>query len=277
MRSIRWIAGRPEGTPQERRHKHHSATEPAANRRGVRFPRNTQNRNDSAGYRPPNLRQQGMTSATYMARVGPFFYIGSTTNLRRRRDDHRWRLKTGIHPSKKLQAAYGEHGTCDVMPLEFFNRKPNSTDEEHRHTLRTAEQKLLNRHANDPNLCNTSMNAFGPESQPGMIALRKTPEYRARMREAALRQPPPTAETRERMSAAKRGQSNPKARAVTVTTPDGTTQQFPCVADAARFFQTSQQCMDQWLKGTTAWPGTGARTLKKNQWIAQYRAAFADA
>ena len=217
-----------------------------------------------------------MTSATYMVRVGPFFYIGSTANLRQRRHAHRWMLKAGIHSNINLQAAYDKHQTCDVMPLEFFHHPIGRAEGEHRRILRTAEQKLLDEHASSPHLCNISMNAFGPDSRPDIIERFKDPQYRARMREIAPRRPPPTAEARSNMAAAKRGARNHKAREVMVTNPDGTKQRFPCVAEAAQFFQTSPQCMEQWLKGQTAWPGTGKRTLKKNQWIAPYRARFTD-
>jgi hypothetical protein len=76
------------------------------------------------------------------------------------------------------------------------------------------------------------------------------------------------------MAAAKRGARNPNARAVQVTEPDGTQLEFATATDAAEFFGVSQQLMDQWLKGNTAWPGTGRRVRRCNAWIASYSARF---
>jgi group I intron endonuclease len=42
-------------------------------------------------------------------------YIGSSTNLRNRKYDHRYLLKKGIHHSAKLQAHYNKYGAEDLI------------------------------------------------------------------------------------------------------------------------------------------------------------------
>jgi hypothetical protein len=219
-----------------------------------------------------------MPSGTYKLQAGPFFYIGSTTNIRRRFQDHKWRLNKGIHPNPKIQAAHAEHGAATLTLVNVIRNNPRETIEQHRARLRKAEQALLDEHAADPHLCNRSLNASGPDLWTE-VANRlkerwKDPEYRQRMTNAT-RNRETTAATRLKLSAAKTGAGNPKSRPVVVTAPDGTETTHPCTRDAARFFGVSQQLMDLWLKGKTAWPGTGKRTKPENSWIAPYRATFA--
>lgn len=209
-----------------------------------------------------------------MLRIGPFFYIGSTTNLRKRRLQHRMDLERGKHSNAKLQAAYDNNTTLSVFALEFIPRLDNETDQDHRDRLRSSEQGYLDHFAGDLRLCNKSGNARGPETREDVAERWKNPDFRARMKEIASNRPPPTKEHRRRMSEAKKGKKNPNARKVTVTFPDGKTRRFNTTVEAAAFFRVSQQLLDQWLKGISAWPGTGRWTKKENQWIAGYRATL---
>jgi hypothetical protein len=82
----------------------------------------------------------------------------------------------------------------------------------------------------------------------------------------------PKPETRQKMAAAKTGARNPKSRPVIVTKPDGSTETFPSTTAAAKFFGTSQQMLEQWIKGLVPWPGTGQFVRHKYAWIADYSA-----
>ena len=58
-----------------------------------------------------------MTAGTYFLRAGEAFYIGSSSDFRKRRYFHSGKLKKGIHPNKKLQAAYNQSEECRFVPF----------------------------------------------------------------------------------------------------------------------------------------------------------------
>jgi hypothetical protein len=219
-----------------------------------------------------------MTAGTYTIACGPYFYVGSSSNLSKRNADHQWRLKKGTHPNPKLQAAYAEHGSATLTTHIEHKIGLHETEKAFRLRLRKAEQALLDEHAGSAFLCNQSLNANGPDVWAGAAAAVKAkwtdPEYRHRMTEAA-RNRITTQETRTKQAAAKTGVNNPRSKPVIVTHPDGATTTYPCAREAAKFFRVSQQLMDQWLKGITAWPGTGRAPKEANRWIIPYSAAFA--
>lgn len=189
--------------------------------------------------------------------------------------DHQWRLRAGKHPVARLQAGFIAGGAFSFHRIQDMARRPNETAAEFKSRLRVEEQALIDSHKDHPDLCNRSTNAKGPDSD---IAKQrwKNPEYRERVVAGMKNAPPPSDEARSKMAAAKKGDLNPKSRAVIVTCPDGTTKRYGSTREAASFFKVTQQCMDQWMKGITAWPGTGRITRGKNKWIASYRAAFED-
>jgi hypothetical protein len=216
-----------------------------------------------------------MPAGTYRINVGPLFYFGSTTDMERRMHDHRWRLRTGRHPVPRLQEAFSAGQDFTFTPIEVvhpFSQEPRA---KFNHRLRAKEQKLLSQHKKDPNLCNRSTNTRGPDST---IAKERwnVPGYREKVIAGLANRPPPPEQTRAKMAKAKVGDRNPRSRAVIVTHPDGSTTRHESTALAACFFRVTQQCLDQWLKGETAWPGTGRTTRAKNRWIIPYRAAFED-
>lgn len=216
-----------------------------------------------------------MPAGTYRINVGDLFYFGSTTDTERRRLDHQWRLRAGKHPVARLQEAFSAGQPFSFHHIEIVHPFSQEPREKFSKRLRAKEQRLLDQHKHDPNLCNRSTNAKGPDSD---IAKQRwqNPGYRDRVSEGMKNAPPPSAEARNKMAAAKRGDLNHKSRAVIVTHPDGTTKRYGSTREAASFFRVTQQCMDQWIKGLTAWPGTGRITRDKNKWIADYRAAFED-
>lgn len=215
-------------------------------------------------------------AGTYQLKSGPFFYIGSSTNLEQRKRDHLWRLRANIHRCTNIQKAFNQSGECSFTPIQFLKKSPVESDSEFRDRLRAAEQSLINEQIGDQFFENKSI--YARHSGLGGAALQKLwqdPETRKIMIERLkARTSNPSPETREKMSRAKRGINNPNSRPVIVTHPDGSTQIFPSTSEAAAFFQTSQQLFDTWIKKTAPWPGTGKFVRAKYAWITNYSAQY---
>lgn len=216
------------------------------------------------------------TSGTYQLSAKGFFYLGSSTDFRRRRADHQWRLRRGVHPCKRIQKAFDDGVPVAFTPIEFIRVKSGESAESFRARLHDAEQKMLDQQFGSPNIENKSRNAAGPDNGELLKSRWLDPQYRRIMAEhmTKIAQLPKSPETREKMAAAKRGARNVKSRAVIVTKPDQSTQRFESASDAAKFFNVSQQLFDQWMKGISAWPGTGRITRKQNLWVAAFSAKF---
>lgn len=194
-------------------------------------------------------------AGTYKLTTGSVFYIGSTANLAKRRSQHAYDLKKGIHPCHKLQSAYTGEVSC--LLIDRIPRKSGETDTEHRERLRAAEQVLIDRLWGQPGLANRSRNSRGPDNRELMRTLWQNPEYRARWVKQIRSRPPVSDETRKRMAAAKRGARNAKARPVLVTWPDGRQQRFDTATDAAAAIGVSQQLCQMWLAGKVRQPEEG--------------------
>lgn len=215
-----------------------------------------------------------MTSGTYFVRAGDSFYIGSSGNFRRRRYSHLGNLKHGCHQNDALQAAFDACGEAAFIPFRFIKRELDESDESFRDRLRAAEQLLLDTHWDSPGRCNRSPSAYGPDNGEVVRKMWDRPGFREMMSKIA-REKVVTPETRVRMSQAKRGSKNPNAREVLVSCPDGSKRFFPTGVAAAEFFGVTQQLFDQWMKGVTAWPGTGKRGPREaNRWIVGYSAEY---
>lgn len=214
-------------------------------------------------------------ACVYKVSCGEHFYIGSTSNLDRRRRDHEWRLKRGIHPVPELQKAFDDGGKFSIMDIPGTRVDPNS--ENLRDILRSIEQEKLDHQFSVKGCCNRSPNARGPNNGEMMKDKWKDPEFREKMTSflKSRKGVAVTEETRSKMATAKRGARNANSREVIVTHPDGSITRFPCVSDAAKFFRVSQQLMDMWIKGTVSWPGTGKITREQNKWISDYSAKLA--
>lgn len=208
-----------------------------------------------------------------MLRAGQAFYVGSSRNFRKRRYNHKSDLVNGRHPNKKIQAAFDAHGSAEFIPLEFIRPLKNEQIHAFSSRLKSAEQRILDERQGNPGLCNFSANAFGPDNGDLIKAKWRDASYREAI-SSKLRGRKQSNETRDKMSESKRGSKNVKSKAVVVTNPDSTVTRFACASEAAKFFGVSQQLFDQWIRGVIAWPGTGRRTLKRNQWIADYSAKF---
>lgn len=210
-----------------------------------------------------------------MLKSGDFFYIGSSNDFKRRKADHQWRLRNNIHPVEKIQNAFNETGVFTFIPLKLIKRKPSEADADFRDRLRAEEQVAINELKNDQWFANKSMNSRGPEH---LKTFWGDPDFRAAhaKRMSEMNRQSPSAETRAKMSEAKKGDRNPNARAIIITLPDGSEIRVSSVSDAAKFFNVPQQVMDLWMKKKVSWPGTGRPCRPPNRWIAEYSARYED-
>lgn len=212
---------------------------------------------------------------TYIVKSGNTAYIGSSSNLVQRKSAHKRDLQRGIHQNKNLQKAFNECGEYSFVPHQFIT--PVECHNELRMILRTAEQTLLDE-ATQANLwviANVSTNTFGPHARPDLAAKWQDPEFRNETLER-LHNRVVTDETKRKMSIAKQGANNAKARKVIVTNPDGSETTFDTTTDAATFFRISQQLMHLMLVGKSGWPGKGKFIRNKdNEWMREYSARFA--
>jgi hypothetical protein len=212
-----------------------------------------------------------MSFGTYMLKVGDLFYVGSSLNLKKRKQDHFWNLKNGTHHVKRLQNHYNKIQLASFVVIHEINVSIEKCDKcMIRQAIQKLEQSLIDMYYGDHNFCNTSKNAKGPDSE---IAKKrwKNESYRKKVTDK-LKSRIFTKESRQKMSESKKGIRNPKSRKVIVENPDGTQTTYNTVTDAAKFFGVSQQLMDQWLKGIVSWPSETSKVRTKNKWIINYKA-----
>jgi hypothetical protein len=209
---------------------------------------------------------------TYIVKCGNTAYIGSSSNLQQRKSSHKRDLERGIHPNPNLQQAFDGSQDFSFIPHQYIT--PVDCQNELRTILRNAEQTLLDE-ATKSNLwviANVSQNAFGPHARPDLAAKWQDPEFRESMSKM-IRSRVISDETKRKMSLAKQGANNAKARKVIVTNPDGSETTFQTTTEAAQFFRISQQLLHLMLKGKTAWPGKGKFIRnKENEWMREYEA-----
>lgn len=202
-----------------------------------------------------------------MIKSGQCFYLGSSTNISRRKCDHLGKLRLKKHPNRNLQAAFDASGEFHFVTLETIKRKPNEDSKAFSDRLKSAEQKLIKEWKWSDDMCNEYLNPWGPGKGHGK-GRKMPPEVRSAISE---RNRNISDETRSKMSAAKIGSRNAKSRPIRVITPDGSEISFESVSSAAAFFGVKQQVMDLWVRGVMAWPGSSRKTRKKNLWIAEYK------
>jgi group I intron endonuclease len=209
---------------------------------------------------------------TYIVKCGNTAYIGSSSNFQQRKSSHKRDLERGIHPNQNLQQAFDGSQDFSFIPHQYIT--PVDCPNELRTILRNAEQTLLDEAAKS-NLwviANVSQNAFGPHARPDMVARWQDQEFRKQTLNR-LHNRVVTDETKRKMSLAKQGANNSKARKVIVTNPDGSETIFSTTTEAAQFFRISQQLLHLMLKGKTAWPGKGKFIRnKENEWMREYEA-----
>ena len=128
-----------------------------------------------------------MTSGIYRIDLGnDWFYIGSAVDLKKRESEHRRRLKRKNHGNQIMQNVWNKNTIFEFTILERCTK-----DE-----LLKCEQRYLDKHFDEPknvNICSISGSILG---------YIHTPEARKKMSDAAKFRPPPSAETRAKMSAA---------------------------------------------------------------------------
>ena len=210
---------------------------------------------------PESIHPPIAEAGVYRVNVGKFFYVGSSSNLKARRRDHFLELRKGTHHSTLLQRAFNDLGTFEMVVIKEVPRKYDDSDKDHSQRLLFNEQRAINDLIDGELCCNTSFEA-GCNSWAGNNLRQKwqDPEFRSAhiARLKSRRGDAISTETRAKMAQAKRGTNNAKSRQCTIFF-QGQSIKFPCVTDAAKHFNVTQQAMDNWLRGATPWPGTGAR------------------
>jgi hypothetical protein len=216
-------------------------------------------------YRPALYHCAG----TYRVNVGPMFYVGSTTCFGSRNSDHRVRLERCEHPNKRLQVAYNASQSYEFIVLTEIPRKEDDSDKDHAARLKLNEQWLIDAHQGDPLLTNGSTSSTHNSTIGDWLKEKwQDPEFREKQitRLKARRGDAISEETRRKMSEAKKGANNAKSRPCIIHF-NGESKRFASVLEAADHYGASQQSMDQWLKGTIPWPGTGPRKPKRTDLI----------
>jgi group I intron endonuclease len=120
------------------------------------------------------------------------FYIGSSNNLLKRHQNHNSYLRNEKHHVAALQELFNED---DGIHMEFV--ATNTREEAY-----TLEQQELDRFINHPdclNAANSATNVWKPGTKV------TSPETIGKLREAALRRPSASVETRQKLSKANAG------------------------------------------------------------------------
>ena len=88
----------------------------------------------------------------YKLTVGRLFYFGSTgESFRRRLNDHRRQLRTGLHANPRLKAEFDRCQTAELEPLAICDGD----------YARDLEAKLIDKHWQNPNCANLSPHTVG--------------------------------------------------------------------------------------------------------------------
>lgn len=221
-------------------------------------------------YQPERCRQAG----TYVVRVGPFSYYGSSQKIGSRVSFHRLELERGNHPNARLQAAWNLHHSFELFILDELERKEGEPEADFIQRLRLREQWLLDAWFGTEFCVNLSGDArFNSRISDILREKWQDPEFRAeQVRVMQAGRPEVVAqETREKMAEKKRGKGNPNSRTCIVKF-NGETLKFDCATDAARHFGVSQQVVHGWLNGST--PGTRKETAHLKGLTAAYKTSY---
>lgn len=191
------------------------------------------------------------TAGVYRINVGPAFLVSSSDDITGSATHHGVHLAAGLHNNRALQEAWNQHGSFEVAVLETVTPKPDEPEADLLARLRFREQAALDVLFGTPGCCNESESAYH-QSTIVSVAEPRLSERRVR---AGVKRMLGQA-TREAMSAAKRGDLNPNARACRLIFGD-INAVFPTVTAAADFFGVTQQTMQNWLSGKHKWPKRG--------------------
>lgn len=207
---------------------------------------------------------------TYRLHVGDSFLLGSTLDLRAAHADHRDLLRKGDHPVPDLQVAWWAMGDDGLRfeVVEVLPRKPGEDDGGLRRRLRLHEQWLLDAEFGKAGCVNRSCESgYNGGTGETMRAKWADPSFRERqVRAMQGARCGVSAETREKMSKAKRGGRNARARACVLRWQEKE-HHFETVTEAARWLGVKQQVLDLWIRGKVAWPGTGRRASRYPEWV----------
>lgn len=107
-----------------------------------------------------------MDSGIYFLFVGPYYYVGSSVNVRKRCRRHMLSLAAGIHPNRKLQNAFNKYNDFSWSKVE--ETPPPK--------LLQKEQEYLDTITRSKYCCNIAMESSAPFS-----GLKHTPEAKEKI------------------------------------------------------------------------------------------------
>jgi len=134
------------------------------------------------------------------------FYVGSTSNLERRLQEHKLRLQAGRHPNTKMQEGFTHWDNVEVEYIQVDTPEKS----------KVLEQSLLRFNKNDPDCANigTGSISLWSDGMPEEIREKignahrgrpKSEETKRRLSVAALKRPPMSDETKSKIGAASKG------------------------------------------------------------------------
>lgn len=193
-------------------------------------------------------------SGAYKLEVGDVFITGHSTDVDYCRVRHVTLLRRGEHPNARLQAAW--NGSASSTVLRHVDPLETDTEKSFLRRLAAAERELIDCWADSPRFAGSA----GAGKRVDVRARWRDPAFRKRMLE---KMKPVGADTRAKMSGAKKGSLNPRSRPVRVTWPDGRVEVFPSCTEAGADLGVSQQLVHLWASGKAAQPGSGVRACRK--------------
>ena len=165
-----------------------------------------------------------MKSGVYKISCGRRFYIGSTSDFRRRWRDHQNKLRGGYHSNQYMQNLYNKTGGKGFEYEILIGCVPDQRLK--------FEQELIDHHWGDKNCMNLSPSA--------------TNQYLSEATKKKIRESCKGVNKGQTWS---RGAGNGRAKAITVVFTDGTTKDYPYMQLLADELGVRGASVGRWLNG----------------------------
>lgn len=194
-------------------------------------------------YTSPMLEGPGI----YMIRMGKYFYIGQSVNMRSRCRGHFAALKRGNHKNAKMQSVYNKHGNPAFLMLCRCSVS----------VIDTVEQAFIDRYSADRKCMNIAIDVQKPSrgrvfseqhrERIGIASRKKTMSAEARAKvSAAQRGRKRRQSTKDRIAATKFGGRNPMAKPVWVHDRDAS-RRFNSIPEAADWYGIKYNTFKAWV------------------------------
>lgn len=186
-------------------------------------------------------------SGIYMIRIGRYFYIGQSTNMRARCRGHFGSLRRGDHKNPKMQSVFRKYGNPSFHAICKCSKEK----------LDLVEQAFLDKYSKDKNCMN--IGRFVGETNRGRVFSK---QHRERIG-IASRKKTMSAEARAKVSAAQKGRKrsqstkdkiarsriggkNPMSKPIWVHDIDAS-RRFDSIPDAAKWYGVKYNTFKAWV------------------------------